>query len=590
MPRESMQSDLFIELPDPTAVGLPPVSPKGLPDCYEYNAYQPCNWTQLLPHLKSQQPIFAPGQQSTYGNTNFELLGLVLERVTGLSYEQYMAKAIFDPIGMESTTLRKPESDKHAVLPVGQYFWDVVEGVHAPTGGIYSSSSDMSKPVTFVTKSGGVPSYYSKITMMPEYGLGLTVLLGGNNKLLGEIQEAVNVPLIRAAEDLIWQDVDAAYSGTYSTPDSHVLNSTLTLAAYPTAGLQLIGFISNGTDVFNTLLAQWAGLIDSDSGRWRVQLMPTLLYKNETRDWFSREELPTLLVPDYEKPARNVHRDAARYLLELPGSSSGLRTLQEVHHTEEPATSTAARPSWVPFWVHQDSGSGWSAPDLVATFQRYTAHSAHNDTMVDIRPAMLEDLDVLELSGLFIDTIVDASEIFQYEDLAEDDNGVKVRQLVDRVVELLGVDHKCPDALWEVAVFLFAGTPEWSKEQTLQNFHYYLLYLMERQRQPPNPDGPTANAQFGARKASEFMRALAAVWPGCRLFSTSNGRVGFARAVIQPGDELIIFYGGRVPFVLRSAGEYHQLLSQAHVHGIMKGEAMRHHQTEGTPSQLFRLR
>ncbi|KAK0906306.1 hypothetical protein LTR91_012100 [Friedmanniomyces endolithicus] len=309
-----------------------------------------------------------------------------------------------------------------------------------------------------------------------------------------------------------------------------------------------------------------------------------------TRDWFSREELPTLLVPDYEKPARNVHRDAARYLLELPGSSSGLRTLQEVHHTEEPATSTAARPSWVPFWVHQDSGSGWSAPDLVATFQRYTAHSAHNDTMVDIRPAMLEDLDVLELSGLFIDTIVDASEIFQYEDLAEDDNGVKVRQLVDRVVELLGVDHKCPDALWEVAVFLFAGTPEWSKEQTLQNFHYYLLYLMERQRQPPNPDGPTANAQFGARKASEFMRALAAVWPGCRLFSTSNGRVGFARAVIQPGDELIIFYGGRVPFVLRSAGEYHQLLSQAHVHGIMKGEAMRHHQTEGTPSQLFRLR
>jgi len=299
---------------------------------------------------------------------------------------------------------------------------------------------------------------------------------------------------------------------------------------------------------------------------------------------FRREELPTLLVPDYEKPARNVHRDAARYLLELPGSSSGLRTLQEVHHTEEPATSTAARPSWVPFWVHQDSGSGWSAPDLVATFQRYTAHSAHNDTMVDIRPAMLEDLDVLELSGLFIDTIVDASEIFQYEDLAEDDNGVKVRQLVDRVVELLGVDHKCPDALWEVAVFLFAGTPEWSKEQTLQNFHYYLLYLMERQRQPPNPDGPTANAQFGARKASEFMRALAAVWPGCRLFSTSNGRVGFARAVIQPGDELIIFYGGRVPFVLRSAGEYHQLLSQAHVHGIMKGEAMRHHQTEGTPS------
>ncbi|KAK1051325.1 hypothetical protein LTR12_009481 [Friedmanniomyces endolithicus] len=370
MPRESMQSDIINELSDPTVVGLPPASPKGLPECYEYNAFKPCNWTQLLPHLKSQQPIFAPGQQSTYGNTNFELLGLVLERVTGLSYEQYMAEAIFDPIGMGSTTLLKPESDEHAVLPVGQYFWDVVEGVHAPTGGIYSSSADMSKyvryvlthynalatgvnwfmpaswsfginsfygmpwetfrtdkilkhttrPVTFVTKSGGVPAYYSKITMMPEYGLGLTVLLGGNNKLLGEIQEAVTVPLIRAAEALIWQDIDAAYSGTYSTPDSHVLNSTLTLAASPTAGLQLMGFISNGTDVFKTLLAQWAGLIDSDSGQWRVQLMPTLLYKNETTQ---EGEIWRLLVVEVRTGKEKVWDDFCSTDVD-PASYAGL--------------------------------------------------------------------------------------------------------------------------------------------------------------------------------------------------------------------------------------------------------------------------
>ncbi|TKA72252.1 hypothetical protein B0A55_06816 [Friedmanniomyces simplex] len=332
IPREIAQADLLNELPDPTAVGLPPASLKGLPDCYEYNAFRPCNWTHLLPHLKSQQPLFAPGQESTYSNTNFELLGLVLERVSGLSYEQYMTEAIFEPLGMDSTTLKKPKSDEHAVLPIGQYFWDVDEGVHNPTGGIYSTSSDMSKylryilthynalasgvnwfmpaswstgvnsfygmpwetfrtdkilkqsnrPVTFVTKSGGVPDYFSRITLMPEYGFGLTIIIGGESSLLDKIQEAVTVPLIRAAEDSIWEDMDAIYTGTYNTPDLHVLNSTLTLAASPSSGLQLTSFISNGTDVFTTLLAKWAGLINPHSGQWRVQLVPTLLYKNET--------------------------------------------------------------------------------------------------------------------------------------------------------------------------------------------------------------------------------------------------------------------------------------------------------------------
>jgi hypothetical protein len=283
---------------------------------------------QLLDNLKTREPIFAPNQQSTYSNLNYELLGLVLENVTGLPYADYMNQAIFDPLELGSTTLSKP-SDKHAVLPVGQYFWDVEEGVHSPTGAIYSSSSDLSKyiryvlthynalatgvnwlfpaswstglrsfygmpweilrtekilkhtlrPVTFVTKAGGVPSYYSRISLMPEYGLGLTILTAGTDSLLGKVQEAVTVPLIQAAETLIWDSVNETYAGTYVAID-HDLNSTLTLAVTPEKGLHLTNFISNSTDVFQTFLPIWAGALLAKS--WHAGLVPTLLFKNET--------------------------------------------------------------------------------------------------------------------------------------------------------------------------------------------------------------------------------------------------------------------------------------------------------------------
>lgn len=95
----------------------------------------PCNRTQLLKYFLQKQPLFAPNQRSTYSNVAYELLGLVLENVTGLPYEEYMEQAIFKPLNLSSTTLSKP-SDSHAVLPLGQYFWDVAQGVHSPTGGI----------------------------------------------------------------------------------------------------------------------------------------------------------------------------------------------------------------------------------------------------------------------------------------------------------------------------------------------------------------------------------------------------------------------------------------------------------------------
>lgn len=59
----------------------------------------------LVPALKLwKKPLpFAPGDKWQYCNTNFDLLALVIEKLSGLSYAQYLKRCIFDPVGMKSS-------------------------------------------------------------------------------------------------------------------------------------------------------------------------------------------------------------------------------------------------------------------------------------------------------------------------------------------------------------------------------------------------------------------------------------------------------------------------------------------------------
>ncbi|KAF7514131.1 hypothetical protein GJ744_004456 [Endocarpon pusillum] len=59
------------------------------------------------------------------------------------------------------------------------------------------------------------------------------------------------------------------------------------------------------------------------------------------------------------------------------------------------------------------------------------------------------------------------------------------------------------------------------------------------------------------------------------LFRTHRGRLGMAPYTTQPGDEIAIFSGGRLPMVVRREGEgnHFRLITPAYVHGIMDGEA-----------------
>lgn len=278
-------------------------------------------FADLLSVVKAQIPIFAPNQQSTYSNVAFELLGIVLARVSGRDYESYIEKEIFEPLDMTKCTLFTPP-DEAGVIPSGDNYWDVEEGIQNPTGGIYASSTDLSKylrytlrkfnslthalnwfnPVSqtrgvnsfyglpweiyhtdrvlrgsrrmvrFITKGGGLPGYSSNIILAPEYDLGFTILVAGNAKMLQEVRNIVTT-FVRSAEDHAIQQLKNRYKGTYVSPDSK-LNSSVSLVA-DKRGLVITKFISNSTNVL-----KWGKDMSYVPENGFAQLVPTLLYRN----------------------------------------------------------------------------------------------------------------------------------------------------------------------------------------------------------------------------------------------------------------------------------------------------------------------
>lgn len=117
------------------------------PDTYAHD--------HLLELLSTQQLKDAPGAYSTYCNDGFTLAELLVEKVSGISFTDYIYKNFTEPLGMEHTfTPLDP-------FPTGDLArtYDAVTGRQTPyetlnvigTGGIYSTAEDLCRFATLFT-------------------------------------------------------------------------------------------------------------------------------------------------------------------------------------------------------------------------------------------------------------------------------------------------------------------------------------------------------------------------------------------------------------------------------------------------------
>lgn len=72
----------------------------------------------VLDLLYSVHPAayFSPGVKFNYSNTNFVLLALIIEKVSGKKFPQYMKEQFFQPLGMEDTYVYTPGDSATATL------------------------------------------------------------------------------------------------------------------------------------------------------------------------------------------------------------------------------------------------------------------------------------------------------------------------------------------------------------------------------------------------------------------------------------------------------------------------------------------
>jgi D-alanyl-D-alanine carboxypeptidase len=78
-----------------------------------------------LRYIENEAPVFAPGSRYAYTNTNYELLALIADTITG-DHTAYMKKNIFDPLGMTQTRYLRSPADLDG-RPVVDSYWDVLQ-------------------------------------------------------------------------------------------------------------------------------------------------------------------------------------------------------------------------------------------------------------------------------------------------------------------------------------------------------------------------------------------------------------------------------------------------------------------------------
>ena len=69
---------------------------KGLPDEHVTRA-------QVIDVFKDEPLDFAPGERYSYSNSGYFLLGVIVEKLSGMAYHDFIAKNLFEPLGMKDT-------------------------------------------------------------------------------------------------------------------------------------------------------------------------------------------------------------------------------------------------------------------------------------------------------------------------------------------------------------------------------------------------------------------------------------------------------------------------------------------------------
>lgn len=204
------------------------------------------NYDQLLSNLSKQRLKSEPGEYSVYANDGFQLLELLVERVSGMGYSEFLQKNVSEPLGLTSTKTPLDTFDRSQLEPIrlpGIPNALLPENANIlGTGGVYSTTEDMT--LFSEVLSGKHPEMLSEASaeamLQPEYRNGVWVPDTKNAFGYG----------------LGWDSVDLEPFGDYNiraaTKGGDTIMYHSALITLPDDDISIAFVTSGGSSVFNT--------------------------------------------------------------------------------------------------------------------------------------------------------------------------------------------------------------------------------------------------------------------------------------------------------------------------------------------------
>lgn len=155
---------------------------------------KPTSHDQLLKIIKDKGADFEPGTQAAYSNSNYLLLGYIIEKISRLSYADALRKRITSKLNLKNTyyggsigiKINEATSYKYS-----ENAWDKVKetnlSIHGGAGSVLSTPTDM---VTFINglfsnRLVSKSSLSKMETMVDDYGMGMFPNKYGSKKSFG---------------------------------------------------------------------------------------------------------------------------------------------------------------------------------------------------------------------------------------------------------------------------------------------------------------------------------------------------------------------------------------------------------------------
>jgi CubicO group peptidase (beta-lactamase class C family) len=158
---------------------------------------------ELIETLDRAEQVLPPGARFHYSNLAFALLGIVVERVSGVPYAEYVRQRLLQPLGLTRTSFEPaaPAATGYLVQPYVEGVWDeapVETGAWIAAGQLWGTVRDLCRWAWFlaepdesvlkrelVEEMRTVQSIDDHVRWTGGYGLGLMLRRDGERVLAG---------------------------------------------------------------------------------------------------------------------------------------------------------------------------------------------------------------------------------------------------------------------------------------------------------------------------------------------------------------------------------------------------------------------